>query len=197
MTQFHFTPDSYLREIRDELPAYDDVQAEVADAATGVGVARVLDLGAGTGETSAAVLARHPTATLVLLDESAGMLALAAARLPADRVERVIVGDLVAALPTERFDLVVSALAVHHLDAEQKQALFAAVWGLLPPGGRFVLADVIVPLDPSDAVAPLTPGYDQPDRLDDQVAWLTAVGFRVAVTWQHRDLAVLTADRPS
>ena len=197
MTQFHFTPDTYLREIRSELPAYDELQAAVADATAGVSPARVLDLGSGTGETAVAVLARRPGSTLVLLDESAGMLELAAARVPPDRVDRVIVGDLLAALPTERFDLVVSALAVHHLDAEQKQALFAAVWGLLPPGGRFVLADVIVPLDPSDAVAPLTPGYDQPDRLDDQVAWLTAVGFRVAVTWQHRDLAVLTADRPS
>ena len=167
----------------------------MADAATGVGVARVLDLGAGTGETSAAVLARHPTATLVLLDESAGMLELAAARLPADRVERVIVGDLVAALPTERFDLVVSAFAVHHLDAEHKQALFGALWSLLPPGGRFVLADVVVPVDPADATAPLTPGYDRPDRLDDQVAWLAATGFQVTVTWQHQDLAVLTADR--
>src|SRR5262249_30321933 len=125
-----------------------------------------------------------------------GMLELAAARVPPDRVERVVVGDLLADLPTEQFDLVVSALAVHHLDREQKRSLFAALWSRLRPAGRFVLGDVIVPLDPADVVAPLTPGYDRPDRLDDQVAWLAAVGFEVTVVWQHRDLAVLAADRP-
>ncbi len=197
MTQFHFTPDTYLHEIRSEVPGYDDLQAAVADAASAVSAVRVLDLGAGTGETSAAVLRVHPAATLVLLDESSGMLELARLRLPADRVERVVVGDLLGALPAEPFDLVVSALAVHHLTAAQKQALFHAVWSLLPPGGRFVLADVIVPVDPADAVAPLTPGYDRPDRLDDQVAWLTGVGFEVSVPWQDRDLAVLIADRPA
>ena len=196
MTQFHFTPDTYLREIRSELPSYDDLQAAVADAGAGAEPVRVLDLGSGTGETAVAILARRPGSTLVLLDESTGMLELAAARVPPDAVERVIVGDLLADLPGDRFDLIVSALAVHHLDADQKRALFEAVWGILPPGGRFVLADVIVPLDPADAIAPLTPGYDRPDRLDDQVAWLTALGFEVTVTWQDRDLAVLTADRP-
>jgi len=196
VTQFHFTPDTYLREIRSELPSYDDLQAAVADAGAGAEPVRVLDLGSGTGETAVAILARRPGSTLVLLDESTGMLELAAARVPPDAVERVIVGDLLADLPGDRFDLIVSALAVHHLDADQKRALFEAVWGILPPGGRFVLADVIVPLDPADAIAPLTPGYDRPDRLDDQVAWLTALGFEVTVTWQDRDLAVLTADRP-
>jgi tRNA (cmo5U34)-methyltransferase len=195
VTQFHFTPESYLREIRDELPAYDDVQAEVADAAAGVEAARILDLGAGTGETAAGVLARQPSATVVLLDESAGMLDLATARLPAERVERAVVGDLLDALPTGRFDLVVSALAVHHLAADRKRSLFEAIRSLLPRGGRFVLADVVIPLDPADAVTPLSPGYDRPDRLDDQVAWLTALGFDVTVRWRHRDLAILTADR--
>jgi len=197
VTQFHFTPETYLGEIRDELPAYDDLQAAVADAAAAVPADRVLDLGAGTGETAAAVLIGQPAASLVLVDESAGMLELARLRLPAERVERTIVGDLLGALPSGPFDLVVSALAVHHLAPEQKRSLFAAVWSLLPPGRRFVLADVIVPADPADAMTPLSPDYDRPDRLDDQVAWLTALGFLVTVTWQHRDVAVLTADRPA
>src|SRR5262249_47457548 len=94
-----------------------------------------------------------------LLDESTGMLELAAARVPPGRVERVVVGDLLTDLPTEQFDLVVSALAVHHLDGGQKRSLFAALWSRLPPAGRFVLADVIVPLDPPGVVAPPPPGH--------------------------------------
>ena len=38
----------------------------------------------------------------------------------------------------------------------------------MAPGGRFVLADVVVPLDPADAVTSLTPAYDHPDALADQ-----------------------------
>ena len=194
MAQFHFFPDSYLRTIREEVPAYDELQAAVADAAGGIKARRILDLGAGTGETSRAVLGRHPAAVLVLLDEDEAMLAHATALLPIDRVERVIVGDLLGALPTDRFDLAVSALAVHHLPAPDKRALFGRLRALLRPGGRFVLGDVVVPDDPADAITPLSPGYDRPDRLDDLRAWIEALGFTVTVTWRWKDLAVLRAD---
>jgi hypothetical protein len=59
----------------------------------------------------------------------------------------------------------------------------------------FVLADVIVPQQPEDAVAPLTPDYDLPDRLDDQLAWLRAAGFDAEPTWVRGDLAVVRAVR--
>ena len=59
--------------------------------------------------------------------------------------------------PTGPFDLVTSALAVHHLDADGKRDLFARIAAALAPGGRFVLGDVIVPEDPADATIPLTP----------------------------------------
>lgn len=197
VAQFHFSPDTYLNTIREEVPAYDELQAAVADAADGVAVDRILDLGAGTGETTRAVLSRHPSAAVVLLDESPAMLARATARLPDDRVEQVIVGDLLGALPTDRFDLVVSALAVHHLAPPDKRTLFDRVRSTLRPGGRFVLGDVVVPDDPADAVAPLSPGYDRPDRLDDQRRWLEATGFTVSVPWRWKDLAVLRADAPT
>jgi hypothetical protein len=53
VAQFHFEPASYLAEIRAEVPDYDRVQDEVAAAARGAAARRVLDLGAGTGETDA------------------------------------------------------------------------------------------------------------------------------------------------
>lgn len=193
MSQFHFTPAGYLDMIRAELPAYDELQMETArvsgDAAT-----RVLDLGAGTGVTSQAVLRRHPNASLVLVDESAQMLAAAAAVLPADRVEQVVVGDLLDAFPTGPFDLVVSALAVHHLDAARKQHLFARIRDSLRARGRFVMADVIVPEDPGDAVTPLSADYDMPDTLGDLLTWLAEATFVPTVTWQRKDLAVVQSD---
>jgi tRNA (cmo5U34)-methyltransferase len=99
---------------------------------------RVLDLGAGTGLLSEAVLRRHPGAEVVLLDGSAAMLEKAAVRLP-DSVR--IVADLRDELPEGPFDAVVSSLAIHHLEHPDQRDLYARIPALLRPGGVFVNAE--------------------------------------------------------
>ncbi|HJQ84105.1 MAG TPA: class I SAM-dependent methyltransferase [Candidatus Binatia bacterium] len=186
--QFHFDPDRYLQLMHDELPLYDELQERTAAATADVAATRILELGVGTGETARRVLARQPRAQLVGIDESAEMLAVA--DLPdADlRVSR-----LEDPLPDGPFDLVVSALAVHHLDGAGKRNLFERIARVLEPGGVFVLADVIVPERPEDATTPLTPEFDLPDPLDDQLAWLRDAGFDPETTWLRADLAVVRA----
>jgi tRNA (cmo5U34)-methyltransferase len=98
-------------------------------------------------------------------------------------------------LPEGPFDLVVSTLAVHHLDGAGKADLFRRVAAALAPGGRFVLADVVVPERPEDAVIECTPGFDLPDSVPDQLEWLEAAGLEPHVAWARRDLAVLAATR--
>src|SRR5439155_4480363 len=134
---------------------------------------RVLELGTGSGETALRVRAGQPDAEWVGIDSSEAMLARARERLPdADlRLQRLEDG-----LPAGPFDLVVSALAVHHLDGAGKADLFARVARVLAPGGRFVLGDVVVPDDPADVVTPVDGEYDRPSRIDDQLAWLAAAG---------------------
>ena len=199
MAQFHFDPDTYLEMVRSEVLDYDTLQGEVErasrDFTTGGGALRVLDLGAGTGSTSLAVLRARPSAQLVLLDENPGMLAVATDALPPANVERSVVADLSDPLPDGPFDLVVSALAIHHLDGPAKQALFARVYASLRAGGRFVMADVVVPDNDADALTPLTPDYDKPDRADDLFDWLQAAHFEAERVWAARDLAVFVADR--
>ena len=191
--QFHFDPAGYADMIRADIPVYEQLQAEVASA-SGVGARRVLELGTGTGETAAALLDRHRDAELVGIDESSAMLAAARSRLRAQIVFRSCVGRLEEPLPEGPFDLVASALCVHHLSGAEKRDLFARVAGVLGPGGRFVLGDVIVPEDPDDAVTSLTPDFDEPSPLSDQLRWLAAAGFNARVVWRHRDLAVISAD---
>jgi tRNA (cmo5U34)-methyltransferase len=101
-------------------------------------VGRVLDLGAGTGLMSEAVLRRHPGAEMVLLDGSAEMLSRAATRLPAS--ER-IVADLRDELPAGPFDAVVSSLAIHHLEHPEQWDLYRRIPAVLRPGGVFVNAE--------------------------------------------------------
>ena len=197
MSQFHFDPATYLDLMRAEVPAYGLLQEAVADAAAsgGLAVVRVLDLGTGTGETMAAVLDRLPGARAVGLDKSAPMLDAARTRLAALPVE-LRVAELTDPLPPGPFDLVISALAVHHLDGAQKADLFARVAQVLRPGGRFVLGDVVIPLRSGDAVTPVTSDYDRPSTAADQLRWLAEAGFEASEVWSERDLVVLRADRP-
>jgi len=189
--QFHFDPGSYAEMIHDDIPVYDEFQEAVARA-TGSGATRVLELGTGTGETARRLLARHPDAMLVGVDESASMLAAARDALPLNRVS-LQVGAIEQPLPEGPFDVVASALCVHHLEGELKRELFARVRSVLAPGGRFVLGDVVVPEDPGDAVIPLSDGYDHPSPLGVQLEWLAATGFDARVVWEHKDLAVVVA----
>jgi tRNA (cmo5U34)-methyltransferase len=194
MDQFHFDPATYMDLMRAEVPDYARLQDEVAHATDGVETGRILDLGTGTGETLAAVLARHPGATATGIDESPAMLEAAAARLTGLDVS-LLVADLSDPLPPGPFDLVVSALAVHHLDGPAKAALFARVGAALRPRGRFVLGDVVIPEAPGDAVTPVSDDYDRPSTTADQLGWLAEAGFEARVTWSERDLVVVRADR--
>jgi tRNA (cmo5U34)-methyltransferase len=190
MADYRFVPEVYLESMLEEIPGYEELQEETVRATEGMRAARILELGTGTGETARRVLARHPDAHLVGIDSSCSMLEEARHALP-DADLRV--GRLEDPLPEGPFDLVFSALAVHHLDAAGKADLFRRVAAALEPGGRFVLADVVVPERSEDAVIPCTPGFDLPDSVPDQLAWLEAAGLEPRVAWAQRDLAVIPA----
>lgn len=187
-------PNIYPGKIRAEIEDYEVLQANVLDAARGRTATSILDLGTGEGETARRVLSLYPDARLHGIDSSTAMLAGARERLPMERVT-LTEQDLRADLPEGPFDLVVSALAVHHLVGEEKAELFARIMKVLSPGGRFVLGDLVIPDDPKDAVIELTEGYDNPSRVDEQLDWLEGAGLRPGLFWQRRDLAVLTADK--
>ena len=128
-------------------------------------------------------------------DESAAMLAAAERAL--EGVDASFeVRRLEDPPPPGRFDLAVSALAVHHLDGRGKAQLFARVHGALRPGGRFVLGDLVLPDDPAERATPTDPTYDRPSSVEDQLDLLRAAGFAGRVAWRRRDLAVLVGDRP-
>lgn len=193
MSQYHFDPETYEALMAREVPAYDRLHDQLAAAARRPGVTRILDLGTGTGVTARRVLAIHPQALLVGVDQSARMLAVARRTL-AGRAD-LRTARLQEPLPPGPFDLVVSALAIHHLDGAGKADLFRRIAEILGPGGRFVLGDLIVPDDPNDMVTPIDRVYDQPSTLAEQQTWLRAARLSPSTMWVERDLAVLVADR--
>jgi tRNA (cmo5U34)-methyltransferase len=190
VSEWEWDPDTYLAEMAAEIPGYEELQEAVVAATTGVRAARVLELGTGTGETALRVRPNQPEADWVGIDASEPMLARARERLPgADlRLQR-----LEDELPPGPFDLVVSALAVHHLDGAGKRDLFSRVAGALRPGGAFVLGDVVVPAPGVEGPIEIDWDMDTPDTVDDQLAWLRAAGFEAGVSSVRVDLAVFRA----
>ena len=97
----------------------------------------VLDFGAGTGLVATQIAPR--VAHVLAVDVSAAMLEqLAAKEVEGDL--RIRCQDILEVPLAETVDLVVSAMALHHV--RDTTALFAAFFDHLAPGGRVALADL-------------------------------------------------------
>jgi len=188
--QFHFNPETYLQNIRREVPDYDAVQDAIFEGATSGELERFLDLGAGTGETALRILGRYPQAKVVLVEEQERMLPVLNARFK-NYSASIAQSDFGDSFPEGPYCAVVSAFAVHHLKGIEKKALFVRIHAALREGGRWVFGDVFTPDKEEDRRTPIDIRYDHPSTTRDVCRWLEEAGFSVSVAWQKHDLAVL------
>jgi tRNA (cmo5U34)-methyltransferase len=191
-------------------------------------VRRFLDLGCGAGAMSELVLACQTASERVLVDFSEPMLKRAGSQLTSYAGRwRAVRGDLadpdwVQALPAGTYDGAVSGLALHHLSADRKRALFAEVFALLEPGGVFVNMDYVAIDGPllglfdeqmrAGAVraehehggtrtaeeVDFEDNEDQPDTVHDQLRWLCDAGFQqVEVHFKWAEAAIYGGVKPA
>lgn len=102
---------------------------------------RILDLGAGTGLLSYFWYMYYPESEYVLVDIADDMLNIARKRFAGiDNVSYQVL-DYSDSLPDGDFDLIASALSIHHLENDEKIKLFARIYDKLPKGGLFINYD--------------------------------------------------------
>ena len=112
-----------------------------------------LDLGAGTGAASRAILDAYSRSTAILADFSPAMRGMGEQEMePYTRRYRYVefdmsTGDWPATIPAA-LDAVVTSLCVHHLPDERKQGLFTEIFGHLAPGGWYLNYDPVRTEDP-------------------------------------------------
>ena len=129
------------------------------------------------------------------------MLDAARARFAGDSLVDVVACDLDEPLPDlGRFDVVVSAFAIHHCSHARKRVLYAEVFDTLEPGGVFYNLEHVASATPRlhqhflDALGITAEQEDRSNQLLDvetQLAWLREIGFRdVDCHWKWRELAL-------
>jgi ubiquinone/menaquinone biosynthesis C-methylase UbiE len=127
--------------------------------------AEVLEVGSGAGFAAEALLERFPGWRLVATDHDPEMVELARTRLERfgerARVERADAAAL--PYPERSFDLLISILVGHHVEAWEEATAEAA--RVLRPGGRLLLLDVVLPpfAGPLARRCPLHATYTLPD----------------------------------
>lgn len=162
--------------------------------------ATVLDFGAGTGLVCSKIAPR--VARVLAVDVSRAMLdQLAAKPELAGKVE-IFCQDILSAPLAERADVIVSAMAMHHV--EDTRALLQTLFDHLVPGGQLALADLDAEdgsFHPPDIEGVFHAGFDR----DALAAVLAEVGFEqpsftTAVTVSKDDrrypVFLVTATRP-
>lgn len=174
------TPDesTYLASVRSQVPHYDALQAAAIDAIP-FAPDTVLELGIGTGHTSARLLQRFPEARITGLDSDPTMVFRAR-----EQIADVKLARMEDPLPDGPWDLVISVLSVHRIPDEQKQALFRRV----REQARSLVIGDFVALPSGDGETEV-PGRAYPDTAEQLADWCGG-----EITWSRDDLVVVAAD---
>ena len=205
---------AYDEMIRRLIPGYEEMLAVAAREATRKSPRLVLDLGAGTGALSQAILLASGLPTVELIDVDGDMLQQAEARLAAfgSRV-RFTLASFLDPLPS--CGAVAASIALHHVRSlDTKRALYRRIHAALEPGGTLVNADAALAAEPSATEAVWRAwidhmgvhGIDEESArrhfaqwseedtyfpLEEELAAVSGAGFDAECVWRHGPMSVV------
>ena len=142
-TQFNLIAEQYDQTRKKFIPCFDDYYQGTTKliVANLTQPKRILDLGAGTGLLSYFWYQQFPASQYVLVDIAEDMLNIARKRFAGLDFISYQILNYTQGLPTADFDVIISALSIHHLEDSEKQELFTRIYHKLPSGGIFVNYD--------------------------------------------------------
>ncbi|WP_328793770.1 class I SAM-dependent methyltransferase [Heliomicrobium undosum] len=144
-TKFDDTAGRYDSQRKQLIPCFDDFYGiAVSIAETEKESPKILDIGAGTGLLASFFMDKYPNAQFTLIDISEKMLDVAKERFCDNPNVTYLVGDYAKYPFSEKFDLVISSLSIHHLTDPEKVALYRTIYELLNEKGIFVNADQVL-----------------------------------------------------
>ncbi|MEG5001639.1 class I SAM-dependent methyltransferase [Microcoleus sp. B4-D4] len=173
---------------------------------------QILDLGAGTGILSALIMQAFPQAKVLAFDMAENMLKICQTNLSAFGKRLTLQqGNFAEADFGSGYDLVVSGLAIHHLDSAGKQQLFHQLFQSMNPEGILLIRDIVTGATPK-----LTEQYEKlwrqymkasgeddaawfqnylkediPSSVEEQTKWLAEAGFAdAACHWRYLNFAI-------
>jgi len=176
---------------------------------------KILDLGCGTGNISKKVKERYPEAQITCVDMAENMLKIAKNKLSNYSGISYILSDFRDLDMDDDYHVVISSLALHHLETDaDKIAFYQKIYDALVPGGVFYNADNV--LGPSKYLQdlylkkwkefmnknlsleeienkwiPLHHAEDRPAKIMQHTEWLKEAGFKqVEVVWKYYNYGV-------
>lgn len=199
-------------------PRYEEMQLTMVDYVPhDLQPARILDLGCGTGNLTLRILEAFQEAEIVALDFSAEILDVCRTRCGTDRVRYLQQDFNGLDLPDSEYDLVVSSIAIHHVDDPAKQRLFSDIYASLRPNGVFTFVDQFrgethgiyaqhmkvwkqfadskgVPPEEWEMWMEHQQQHDHHATVGQQMEWLQEAGFQeIDCLWRHVLWTLLTA----
>jgi tRNA (cmo5U34)-methyltransferase len=176
---------------------------------------QIIDLGCGTGTVAKRISEKFPNSKIICLDIASNMIDIAKHKLSEHKDIEFITGDFSKIDFNKKFDVVVSSLALHHLENDTcKKEFYKQIHDILTDFGVFINADVVLAstdfhqninmnrwIEFMNKIVPKEeifnywiPKYkeeDRPAKLIDQLKWLEDIGFKsVDVVWKYYNFCV-------
>ncbi len=174
----------------------------------------ILDLGCGTGTISREIKLKFPCSIFTIVDISDNMLSIADNKIGGGNIIRIS-EDFYRFKFTEKYDVIISSLALHHLITDDdKMTFYKNIYDNLNLKGLFFNADVVLGsndylqkrymkkwieymgrrCDMDEITGKWLVNYekeDRPSKLSDQIKWLENIGFKdVDIIWKYYNFAV-------
>jgi tRNA (cmo5U34)-methyltransferase len=182
---------------------------------------KLLDLGSGTGNITKAVKEKYPNSKISCIDIAENMIQMAQIKLQNYTGIEYYTGDFSEFEFEEKYDVIVSSLALHHIKTDDdKKGFYDKIFSALKVGGVFLNSDVVLGSNeklsqfyrekwinfmltnlPEEEVrekwVPKQLEEDFPVPLTYHLKWLKEIGFEnIDVIWKYYGLVVYCGTRP-